>query len=50
MLDVVTETIARYGDASAAMCYMMHIGAVEALRLRATSTRSKDLQAGRATA
>jgi alkylation response protein AidB-like acyl-CoA dehydrogenase len=32
----VTETIARYGDASAAMCYVMHIGAVEALKLRAT--------------
>jgi len=24
----VTETIARYGDASCAMCYVMHIGAV----------------------
>jgi alkylation response protein AidB-like acyl-CoA dehydrogenase len=33
MLAVTTETIARYGDASAAMCYTMHIGAVEALRL-----------------
>jgi alkylation response protein AidB-like acyl-CoA dehydrogenase len=33
---MVTETIARYGDASCAMCYVMHIGAVEALRLRAT--------------
>ncbi len=32
----VTETIARYGDASAAMCYVMHIGAVETLKLRAT--------------
>src|SRR4029079_4482233 len=32
---VTTETIARYGDASAAMCYTMHIGAVEALRLTA---------------
>ena len=32
----VTETIARYGDASAAMCYVMHVGAVEALKLRAT--------------
>ena len=32
----VTETIARYGDASCAMCYVMHIGAVEALKLRAT--------------
>src|SRR5918911_668544 len=32
----VTETIARYGDASCAMCYVMHTGAVEALRLRAT--------------
>jgi alkylation response protein AidB-like acyl-CoA dehydrogenase len=35
MLAVTTETIARYGDASAAMCYTMHIGAVEALRLTA---------------
>ena len=34
--NVVVETLARYGDASAAMCYVMHIGAVEALRLRAT--------------
>ena len=33
---MVTETLARYGDASAAMCYVMHIGAVEALKLRAT--------------
>jgi alkylation response protein AidB-like acyl-CoA dehydrogenase len=33
MLVATTETIARYGDASAAMCYTMHIGAVEALRL-----------------
>ncbi len=32
----VTETIARYGDASCAMCYTMHIGAVESLKLRAT--------------
>ena len=32
----VTEAIARYGDASCAMCYVMHIGAVEALKLRAT--------------
>jgi alkylation response protein AidB-like acyl-CoA dehydrogenase len=32
----VTETIARYGDASCAMCYTMHTGAVEALKLRAT--------------
>jgi alkylation response protein AidB-like acyl-CoA dehydrogenase len=32
----VTETLARYGDASAAMCYVMHVGAVEALKLRAT--------------
>ena len=32
----VTETIARYGDASCAMCYVMHIGAVETLKLRAT--------------
>ena len=36
MYNVVTETIARYGDASCAMCYVMHIGAVEALKLRAT--------------
>jgi alkylation response protein AidB-like acyl-CoA dehydrogenase len=33
---MVTETLARFGDASAAMCYVMHIGAVEALKLRAT--------------
>ncbi|CAA9536336.1 MAG: Acyl-CoA dehydrogenase, short-chain specific [uncultured Thermoleophilia bacterium] len=32
----VTETIARYGDASCAMCYVMHTGAVETLRLRQT--------------
>ncbi|MFI5043067.1 MAG: acyl-CoA dehydrogenase family protein, partial [Acidimicrobiales bacterium] len=36
MYAAVTETIARYGDASCAMCYVMHIGAVEALKLRAT--------------
>ena len=35
MYNVVTETLARYGDASCAMCYVMHIGAVEALKLRA---------------
>jgi alkylation response protein AidB-like acyl-CoA dehydrogenase len=35
MLVTTTETIARYGDASAAMCYTMHIAAVEALRLSA---------------
>lgn len=34
--NVVVETLARFGDASCAMCYVMHIGAVEALRLRAT--------------
>ncbi|HZS89362.1 MAG TPA: acyl-CoA dehydrogenase family protein [Chloroflexota bacterium] len=34
--NIVVETIARYGDASCAMCYVMHIGAVETLRLRAT--------------
>jgi len=36
MYNVVTETLARYGDASCAMCYVMHIGAVEAIKLRAT--------------
>ncbi len=36
MLVATTETIARYGDASAAMCYTMHVGAVEAMRLTAT--------------
>src|ERR671939_1174528 len=36
MYALVTETLARYGDASCAMCYVMHIGAVEALKLRAT--------------
>ena len=30
------ETIARYGCASTAMCYVMHIGAVNAIMLRAT--------------
>jgi alkylation response protein AidB-like acyl-CoA dehydrogenase len=34
--NMVTETLARYGDASCAMCYVMHIGAVEAIKLRAT--------------
>ena len=34
--NVVVETLARFGDASCAMCYVMHTGAVEALRLRAT--------------
>ena len=33
MFAATVETIARYGDASCAMCYVMHIGAVEALRL-----------------
>ena len=36
MYAAVTETLARYGDASCAMCYVMHIGAVQALKLRAT--------------
>ena len=36
MLAATTETIARYGDASCAMCYTMHIAAVEALRLSAS--------------
>src|ERR1700753_2863181 len=30
MYAAVTETIARYGDASCAMCYVMHTGAVQA--------------------
>ena len=30
---MVTETLARYGDPSAAMCCVMHTGAVEALQL-----------------
>ena len=30
---MVTETLARYGDPSCAMCYVMHTGAVEALKL-----------------
>jgi len=34
--NMVVETLARFGDASCAMCYVMHIGAVEAIRLRAT--------------
>ena len=33
---MVCETIARYGCASTAMCYVMHIGAVNAIMLRAT--------------
>jgi alkylation response protein AidB-like acyl-CoA dehydrogenase len=33
---MVCETIARYGCASTAMCYVMHTGAVNALMLRAT--------------
>ena len=39
----VTETIARYGDASCAMCYVMHIGAVEALKLRATDYTDREV-------
>ena len=31
---MVCETIARYGCASTAMCYVMHIGAVNAIMLR----------------
>jgi len=34
---MVCETIARYGCASTAMCYVMHIGAVNAIMLRPTS-------------
>ena len=33
---VTCETIARYGCASTAMCYVMHIGAVNAIMLRPT--------------
>jgi alkylation response protein AidB-like acyl-CoA dehydrogenase len=33
---MVCETIARYGCASTAMCYVMHTGAVNAIMLRAT--------------
>ena len=33
---MVCETIARYGCASTAMCYVMHIGAVNAIMLRET--------------
>jgi alkylation response protein AidB-like acyl-CoA dehydrogenase len=33
---MVCETIARYGCASTAMCYVMHVGAVNAIMLRAT--------------
>jgi alkylation response protein AidB-like acyl-CoA dehydrogenase len=36
MYAAVTETLARYGDASCAMCYVMHIGAVNAIMLRQT--------------
>ena len=34
--NIAVETIARYGDASCAMCYVMHIASVETLRLRET--------------
>ena len=34
-LAMVCETIARYGCASTAMCYTMHMGAVDAALLRA---------------
>src|SRR5579863_8751076 len=33
---MTVETIARYGCASTAMCYVMHMGAVNAIMLRAT--------------
>src|SRR5439155_972249 len=33
---MVCETIARYGCASTAMCYVMHMGAVNAIMLRPT--------------
>ncbi|HEX3516549.1 MAG TPA: acyl-CoA dehydrogenase family protein [Trebonia sp.] len=33
---MVCETIARYGCASTAMCYVMHMGAVNAIMLRST--------------
>src|ERR671932_649275 len=33
---MVCETIARYGCASTAMCYVMHVGAVNAIMLRPT--------------
>ena len=33
---MVCETLARYGCASTAMCYVMHIGAVATLMLRPT--------------
>ncbi len=33
---MVCETLARYGCASTAMCYVMHIGAVSTIMLRAT--------------
>lgn len=39
MLVATTETIARYGDASAAMCYTMHIAGLEALRLTASEAQ-----------
>src|SRR6476659_10670105 len=38
MYAAVTETIARHGAAPCAMCYVMHIGAVEALKLRAAES------------
>lgn len=33
---MVCETLARYGCASTAMCYVMHIGAVATIMLRPT--------------
>ena len=42
MLVATTETIARHGDPSAAMCYTMHIGAIEAMRLTATEWHTEN--------
>ena len=43
MLVATTETIARYGCASTAMCYTMHMGAVESLRLTATEWHKENV-------
>ena len=44
------ETIARYGCASTAMCYVMHIGAVNAIMLRPTDGADRALHPAAATA
>ena len=41
------ETIARYGCASTAMCYVMHMGAVNAIMLRPTEALIEQATSGR---